>query len=651
MKNTTKILLSTLAFFLLPLASCEKENTKGSIVINPMIEGGTISLEKTIEEYQYGDKVQVQYTEKPGYHLERISINFETLYAPYTFELLSDTYYIDATFSYEYGDTLIQLSGEHFARVGDQVQIESTVYGPTKHLNYVTSDSEIATVDSNGLITAKKEGFVTIRAYSPLKPDNKVDYNLFVGPEYFMNMIDTYREYPYKTGVVFEAECSLSLYLNKIYSLSIPLTFEVSFDKDAETLNDFLTSCYFHLKFDFNDLEDIKIGSFTNGKEILLTVIENYFSSEESEFDKQSLESADSFDLYTFGDLYLHSVLHSKAKDGTIFVSEYSKKSILELLGNLATSGNVSSEGEGESSALDFEFTDLNSLIDIGADAETGLKSSDVLVSIINLAYEDFLNENFPEDDSTMNAIREMLPVALKDINLTFQEKDNTHQSMSLVINAYKDKDPDEALQNPYELLKVTVKKTGELENLDIQAEKEKVETSYQHKQDAIAFIDQGSTLGTLRNLYSSAYEAANSTIYSKMLKNYYTDYQKLDPEVKSILPTYSSSMPLPLTNIKSATINDVSYSFTTEDGIPTFQMNTNDKLKLETEIIGLTPSSQATLAYNFGYYSYYFDINADQSITLKRKPTLLSSLKIKVSYNNVIDQISTEETEIKITF
>ena len=111
MKNTTKILLSTLAFSLLPLASCEKENTKGSIVVNPMIEGGTISLEKTIEEYQYGDKVQVQYTEKPGYHLERISINFETLYAPYTFEFLSDTYYIDATFSYEYGDTLLQLSG------------------------------------------------------------------------------------------------------------------------------------------------------------------------------------------------------------------------------------------------------------------------------------------------------------------------------------------------------------------------------------------------------------------------------------------------------------------------------------------------------------------------------------------------------------
>lgn len=94
------------------------------------------------------------------------------------------------------------------------MQLTPTVYGPDNQVSYFISDPDLAKVDANGLVTAKKAGFATVTATatgSDITNPATASLSFFIEPAYFARMADSVGKYDLSNGLTVGGSISLCL--------------------------------------------------------------------------------------------------------------------------------------------------------------------------------------------------------------------------------------------------------------------------------------------------------------------------------------------------------------------------------------------------------------------------------------------------------
>lgn len=177
------------------------DNGHGDLSIEGYQDGGEVKLNTNITGKSLPDE---------RYYLDSLFVDGTDILTSLSFTVSEAvSYVVNATFlpSIEKGDYLVKLSGQRIVEVGASFTLVPTVYGPNKKVSYFVNDPDLAKVDDDGLVTAKKAGFVTVTAtavgsdiYNPVS----ASCSFFIAPTYFSRMLDSFAEVSLSDGVSFQ---------------------------------------------------------------------------------------------------------------------------------------------------------------------------------------------------------------------------------------------------------------------------------------------------------------------------------------------------------------------------------------------------------------------------------------------------------------
>jgi len=255
--------LSLLSLSMINLASCSK-NTDCSITDKALIrtttnQQGTIKV-IGIDENNYAElntKLTVEVTSKNNYRLDSLYLDETDITSSLAFTpTAAKTYILNATFlpTADSVNYTVELTGDRQVEIGKTMQLSCQVSGPDSSVSYFVSDPDLARVDDNGLVTAKKAGFVTVTATainSNSKDPATDSFSFFVEPHYIARMVESMTEYSLTDTLSFNETisfCYLPSSGSNPESSAMKLPYTVSIIKDENKK----INVDFHLDFGEN---------------------------------------------------------------------------------------------------------------------------------------------------------------------------------------------------------------------------------------------------------------------------------------------------------------------------------------------------------------------------------------------------------------
>jgi len=396
---------------------------------------------------------QVTVTPNTGYKVSSVNVNGTdiTKTLAFTPDDADTNYIVNATFVADVtsGQTLVKLTGATGLEVGKTMQLTATVYGPDTSLVYTSSDATIATVDSNGVVTGVKAGFVTVTATSVLSTEDNPVYDthtFFVEPSYIARMVEGFASYEYANGVNFSGSLAIAFGPGSVAEpdsaqLSLPYSFTIKKNAKATTL---LSAYNFNLSL-----------SFDSSTKMVLYVLASLLKI-------PTLSSSDNIDISYLGDGTLKIRGTTNVTTGTdeqavttkevCFYKEVEIATLLSGLvskllpmipsGTASTSGiDLSSLGIGSIASI---LPMLNQLLVFDTDAEKGISVAPVIVTTLQTyltKYLKSLQESEDEDKSSQGTLlAALLPTNLQDIRFPVSlNEDKSFKSLNLVFKDSKD--------------------------------------------------------------------------------------------------------------------------------------------------------------------------------------------------------------------
>jgi hypothetical protein len=197
------------------LGSCNNTEAKKATIEFSTNNNGTISIENLASDGLADLNVALKVTANPlpNYELDSLLVNGKDIISTFTFTPTEAiNYIVNAVFlpiEAENNDYKIELSCANSMAIGSTMQLETTVYGPDQSVSYFISDPNLARVDANGLVTAKKAGFVSVTAtatgssiYNPATDSAR----FFIEPDYISKYKSVYEKDNLEDGVVYEGQ-------------------------------------------------------------------------------------------------------------------------------------------------------------------------------------------------------------------------------------------------------------------------------------------------------------------------------------------------------------------------------------------------------------------------------------------------------------
>ena len=215
MKNKIKYLclLASLGVSFAGLTSCNTakvhvdivSNGEGTIKIQHMDENGYVPLNTTCKIYAIPED---------GYYLDSLYQNKKNITQIQTFTAIEDTdYVVTGLFAENNGEYQVSLDGPTGVEIGETGQLNATVYGLNSNVEYFVSDPDLASVSSDGVITGKKAGFVTVRATaagSNYRDPVTASHVVFIEPHYIARMVEAIKVDELDKGLNFRGNISLN---------------------------------------------------------------------------------------------------------------------------------------------------------------------------------------------------------------------------------------------------------------------------------------------------------------------------------------------------------------------------------------------------------------------------------------------------------
>ncbi|MFA6829813.1 MAG: hypothetical protein WCR67_03835 [Bacilli bacterium] len=314
----------------------------------------------TGDEVEVGSTVLVSVTPDNGYKLNSLTLNGIDISTTKAFiTSAGQTYTVFASFKADdesdAGNYLIEFEDNtpiFGVGVGESEILETTVYGPSSSIEFVSSDTRICMVNaSTGEVTGIKPGFASVTASLKNDSDLFITKPVFVEPSYISQMIEDYQSDIEDGGAVFDGDL--------IYRDISLLSTETSVRKNENTE---------HLLFGDYDINCDLSGVL--GQALAFAFSEN------SEFSSSALS-------ITLTQGYLYTT--SKDSDGNY--GYYSKTNPLEVVTTLFGEylprlGTLLYE-MGEISETDFSsvYPIINTMIDFNEDPAVGIQLSTIALS------------------------------------------------------------------------------------------------------------------------------------------------------------------------------------------------------------------------------------------------------------------------------
>lgn len=362
----------------------------------------------------------------------------------------------------------VSSDGRTTLSIGETTQLEVTVYGVTSSEVTYTSENNVLSVSSTGLVEALRAGNGVITIASVADTSLTTTFTITVVEtitdqnSQIAEFIDSMKSYDYESGVAFDSDISLTLkagisgstlFRNIPITMSVPLLTEVQ--KTSE-------ETYVHAQTSFQDCLSLSsLGSFTgdNGFTKLLANalcpdFEDYLTWDEDYEDIQHL------DIYNFGstDYYVGLTRNFASNDErTYALSSNSATSLLSpVLALLLASSGIT--GTGSSSSLDItSFFNSDSWLSLSSTIygyldvletsdSTTLSLSGEILNILNSYYKsaDFAKEfSYTFTESTTGASTTLdisLPTSFSSITVTINNKasgENKFSGLTFAIDGY----------------------------------------------------------------------------------------------------------------------------------------------------------------------------------------------------------------------
>lgn len=645
-KRVYGLFISCLLIFSISLFSCNNHNSNSSIndeskystlIVSDGIIGGNIKISATSYNESNntvikGQNVSITAINNDGYKFDNITLNGQTYSdaTTFTFNASENTYYIDAHFSIESGISKIEITGDQLVGINKNIQLEANLIGAGGYIKWSSSNQARATVSQTGLVTGKSAGVVNINATSIIDPNTTTSYSIFVMPSYFENMINTYNELDFATGQQFEGNIKINLenLINTNYVL--PYTFDLSYNKEAESKSDLYKSTKFHLNIgmDLNNNDDSLVSSYLN-EQIKKLLKENL-----SFLNSNQVSTISDLDLYYLNENELHTcVTHDgiyNAQTAKIdetsskYVLEYSKNDLGSVVGTLffkflPTLLDMDLEENNEDSSEIFEA--LDAFLVYGNTGEEGIYVSEIALTLINSYLNSYLEEN-----ETLKTIINSLFSEITDIRLKFIENSSTNkfESLKFTITVKKDKQNIfDTAYDPYDLLTINFQINEPLSSdyfIQLQTELSNKAT----QANSISSVQ--AKLNTLSSIYSEVELDNDYTIcfnditYAKLIKNTWSEVTSLG-QLAGVLSIDNTNSPLPILTITNSSNNQViSPTWDTTSKCLTYQL-------------------EASKTYSYTFSLYGFDLTNEMSLDFN---TQNNTTSLSITNTNFLGSIET---------
>ncbi len=542
--STTALALSL--FCAGSLTSCDKNNQSIINSLSALVEistngHGTISVSALSEGNLATLNTSYTVTATPdnGYRLDSVSVNGTDITAALSFTPTDASvhYIVNAVFvvDVDQGETKVVLKGKTGVEVGNTMQLDTEVFGPNSMVTYKSSDTSLATVDQNGLVTAVKPGFVTVTASSVLSTETKDisdNCTFFVMPSYISKMVDGMSAKDYDAGLSMCGELKIgftalvSSVVNPDKKMeTIPYTFDFKLNPDASSYADI-----------FNFSLDLDISKFTLGG--MLTFMGPMLLGRTASLTNLVLDYV--------GDGMIGTSLYGILKGNDVKeILTYSQLDVFSLVGKLLGSVlnldkdtfnlTVPSIASTLNSILTFD-TDINKGISINK--STLDKADKWLAEDSKKFITDFVNDSdsIPDDFKPITAafIPSFLPENLQEVSfkVTLDEEDNFKDATLKVIDQASDvKDDTEGAE---EGSKVSVNNTYLSLNLSSATTAlkngyfdEKEDENATLKTESRAVSDFNTDLASFNSVYCTSNKLYTAKVY---------DYYHFDKSFKSKL-------------------------------------------------------------------------------------------------------------------
>jgi hypothetical protein len=331
------------------------------------------------------------------------------------------------------GETSISLTGgDRGVVVGGSMPLRCIVYGPNAKVSYSSSDTSIATVDEEGVVTGIKPGFVTIRATSAASSDVSAAYTLFIEPSYISSMVKSFRNNNYASGLSFAGRLGFMVSPASASSTEeksttyAPFTFAVQNTTHQSSSG---SGSYLLPSFDLRAEPDKSVSS-------LVSMILGKGSYKAKNFSVASLD--------------LNSpIFYSEENTDQGLFGLYQQFSFLEKVASLLPSASTLLENYSSVSGavtdfsgfLDKEAATLNDSLAFSDDGTEGIYLKDSVIAKINEKWPSVITsiKNSTTMNSTLKAILPgILPESFSDIRFSVSTNSGEYAGLSFRISGKK---------------------------------------------------------------------------------------------------------------------------------------------------------------------------------------------------------------------
>lgn len=619
-------------------------NQTSTIIISKGITNGKVSLSSGSTTVNKGENVELIVEPNNGYAIENVTLNGEILDAPYQFSVNLDTYYVDANFikdTASLGQTSIEVPTLVSLGVNKQKQIDYTVYGPDNTLIWASADESIAKVDQNGQISGISSGFATINVTSIYDEDVSEKILVYVMPTYVEDMVNSFSNYSYSTGVQLGADVLLTLdgdiFSGSPAKFSIPLDLDILLDTNLINLEENKSSL--HLSLDF---QDSLSGSDSGwGQTIFYTMVYGMLLPELFTSFPGIDDRARSLDVYLDKDLVLRSAFSqydnseeiTQTSDYTI--TAYQESDLFDVLGSgFSTIGGLLSGLLPTLLPListgNFDLSLLTILNQFLVYEENAIHLSSDLITQLDTLYQEFVNVTLPtllppEFAIFAPIIKMLLPTNISDVYLQFNySESNIFEGVELIVEAncnITDTSTGEASVKTFEFVTINLYKNKDLDADYFTTLNNELNSMLEEYNIINPVFEQLTQLKTYfeTTLSSKPALAKLDNTYLEMQLEAMNAYLGLTDDFKEFVDLPTAVYPL---IDETLTVNSVALQgYINSENCTTYDVKVGDVISLDFALFNFEESSDAIYNISSGYKYITVD-NENKTITINEKPT-----------------------------
>lgn len=631
--NTTSITSTT----------SQNTNQTSTIVISKGITNGKVSLSSGSTTVNKGDDVELIVEPNNGYTIENVTLNGEILDAPYQFSVNLDTYYVDANFikdTSSLGQTSIEVPTLVSLGVNKEKQIDYTVYGPDNTLIWASADESIAKVDQNGKISGISSGFASINVTSVYDESVSEKVLVYVMPTYVEDMVNSFSNYSYSTGVQLGADVLLTLdgdiFSGSPAKFSIPLDLDILLDTNLINLEENKSSLHLSLNF-----QDSLNGSDPGwGQTTFYTMVYGLLLPELFTNFPGIDDSARSLDVYLDKDLVLRSAFSqydseeiSETSDYTI--TAYQESDLFDVLGSgFSTIGGLLSGLLPTLLPListgNFDLSLLTILNQFLVYTENAIHLSSDLITQLDTLYQEFVNTTLPtllppEFAIFAPIIKMLLPTNISDVYLQFNyDENNVFEGVELIVEAncnITDTTTGESSVKTFEFVTINLYKNKDLDANYFTALNNELNSMLEEYNIINPVHEQLVQLSTYfeTNLSSKPALAKLDKTYLDTQLEAMNAYLSLTDDFKEFVDLPTAAYPL---IDETLTVNETALQgYINSNNCTTYDVKVGDVINLDFALFNFEADTDAVYNISSGYKYITVD-NENKTITINEKPT-----------------------------